>query len=95
MELSRNTKILRFIFESVEIEQRAKQRPERIRFRVNGITFTTEDAFNSERDFLEDFIHCEKIVCKHCFKADVVDCEVIKSYLVWVEENDVMIVCRS
>ena len=87
MELSRNAKILRFVFKSVEVEEKSKKGAERISFSVNGIRFTTIEMFASERAFLEDFLHCEKIKCRHVFEETMIDCEEVKEYLVWTTED--------
>ena len=92
MELSRNAKILCCVFKSVEVEKKKGENAERITFTVNGIRFTTNVLFKSERGFLDDFLHCEKITCKHCFEEDMRDVEEIKPFLVFLEGDDVMIV---
>ena len=96
MELSREAKIFRFVFKSIEIENKLKSESGKINFSVNGIHFTTVGKFASERELLDDFLHCEKIKCTHTFTQTMRDVEEVKSYLVWTEsDGDVMVVACS
>ena len=90
--LSRNTKIYREKLSSIEVSQKRKEEPYFIRFAVNEESFTTINIYESERDFLEDFLDGKKVLCKHVFKGDCIDPEKMNVFNVFIDGDFVMMV---
>ena len=91
MQLERDSKITYVKLKSIDVKEKKKEGAGKINFSINGIMFATDKTYSSEKELYEVLLIGNNVLCKHVFEMDLVDCEEIKSYNVWLEDDHAVI----